>query len=1294
MSRWPAFLLVVSAPLAAQSISVTSPTSGQSVSGTSFTLSISYSGLASLYSVQYLINGEPGANYNANDTMKCAACPAPAYNLNWNSYYADNGPAWIKAVARDAQGNVLATSAPVSFTMANPLPHPPSYLAATYTCDGGACPAPGAPPNWAFGSSHTIQVTWTGTNNTASKLIYLFIDGLNVASNTTTATSYTINYKVGGTSPRLFPYNAVEYNHLANFVIRTDLPMAGAGTEWRAGVCITEFQVNLTGSGPVELTTSPGKELFLTPGGASATLTPKIRNSDLSLSNGTSYTFSSSDTSRCTVTSPGGVVTPVGEGMCTVSITESSTGLTEAVYVYIFSAATSGVAHFCNNGSVTSGTCAGGDAWIGSIFGSGDSNAGSIMDDHVFTADKYVAAALELGITGVEPQIFDRLPNSGESQSAYHAHLQAHIAPWQTLLSNHPGLRFSITTDNAIGLHNKVYQTVSGLGSAWSPPSFVDALQQWASTGSAILAHGPDEVIGKLGACPMCQPTIGGTMAELVPLTWTSLVSDGAGNCTMNVSSAGQSFIPGASNYFGLQGSTTPELNSTPATATATQTGGVVNSTITVTNGGHGYTVAPYCIIVDSAGTGATCTATMANGTVTGITRGSGGSGYTSGLTVSLTPPYFLFTSQSSTVDAFACPGVPAGTHTAANDPGLRWEPNSDLWTATPSSVAGQSGNGPTGLCWVAQACPAPANGPYVDYLHANAFSSVVSMAHSASPGLKISWPPAANTLIPAFAYNWLGGFSPSDYNMVYTTPDSGTADYLPHTSSGIGSRTQIGSIRGAWTGLNHSAPIFTLAGPQYTGWGLEGYQVNLSSCSNGTCITTADHKVRNIIDADTRIKITGTGTAMDDGWYIARAPDSTHLFLYGKPTFVAAQTVWQTDGTGTATFDDGSTFTLLNIGPAISGNYAIGITVQSNSDPSCNIWKKVGHTFTVSGSGAWSNYTGKTFYYGAYFNGHAATCPAGGSSVGYVQQVPPVSSSGGVGYINANNGYIRGITYPLQTTGQDFGPIAFFLNAVASAIILRSCGNTFYNSTVYQDGFDPVTNSFIAGNSTNGIFNNIVPPYDYLGTGLHPFYDVGGSKISFESAAAGTRLNNRLAKFLYQPSLPSPDYGAMMDCAAHDGHATVGNLLYCLYYGNGPWRRTFDLASYVIAGQSIIKLYGHWYDVRVTTLPPGTTSDTVDGDGDTFVAYIFSTNTAVELMSPAPAVHQPITEEFPNAAKVVARCAYSEWLLDNTPALVFDLGTGSGTLGVDPAIGKSYCRLQYLDASGRVLSTGAVQNF
>src|SRR6266581_1384742 len=74
------------------------------------------------------------------------------------------------------------------------------------------------------------------------------------------------------------------------------------------------------------------------------------------------------------------------------------------------------------------------------------------------------------------------------------------------------------------------------------------------------------------------------------------------------------------------------------ATATANLTVNFVTS-ITVVNGGSGYTGAPTVTITGGGGSGAAATASVSGGSVTGITVNNAGSGYTSPPTVAIGPP-------------------------------------------------------------------------------------------------------------------------------------------------------------------------------------------------------------------------------------------------------------------------------------------------------------------------------------------------------------------------------------------------------------------------------------------------------------------------------------------------------------------------------------------------------------------------------------------------------------------------------------------------------------------------------
>lgn len=76
--------------------------------------------------------------------------------------------------------------------------------------------------------------------------------------------------------------------------------------------------------------------------------------------------------------------------------------------------------------------------------------------------------------------------------------------------------------------------------------------------------------------------------------------------------------------------------SNTTATATATVESGRVD-TVTLLNGGFGYTSAPIVLFSsDGGGSGATASATVSNGSVTGVNLSEGGRGYTSAPTVQL----------------------------------------------------------------------------------------------------------------------------------------------------------------------------------------------------------------------------------------------------------------------------------------------------------------------------------------------------------------------------------------------------------------------------------------------------------------------------------------------------------------------------------------------------------------------------------------------------------------------------------------------------------------------------------
>jgi hypothetical protein len=102
------------------------------------------------------------------------------------------------------------------------------------------------------------------------------------------------------------------------------------------------------------------------------------------------------------------------------------------------------------------------------------------------------------------------------------------------------------------------------------------------------------------------------------------------------------------------------------ATATANTISGFVIGA-TITSGGSGYTSAP-TVTISGNGTGATATATLTNGVVTGITIVSAGSGYTTGATITIAPPVIPFRVEyaSGTITATYATAPTAGRTIAA----------------------------------------------------------------------------------------------------------------------------------------------------------------------------------------------------------------------------------------------------------------------------------------------------------------------------------------------------------------------------------------------------------------------------------------------------------------------------------------------------------------------------------------------------------------------------------------------------------------------------------------------------
>ncbi len=155
-------LILLSCPAFSQSIAVTSPAASQTVSGTSFTLACSLSSLLNAQSVEWFVNG-----------LSQGVVRSAPWSLAWNTNNVYNSAtAWhtVYAVARDALGNILATSPVVNFGVYNSYLEPSSYIGCGAITSSTALTSP-------WSGTVTITVPIVGSNASNLKLAYGVVAG-------------------------------------------------------------------------------------------------------------------------------------------------------------------------------------------------------------------------------------------------------------------------------------------------------------------------------------------------------------------------------------------------------------------------------------------------------------------------------------------------------------------------------------------------------------------------------------------------------------------------------------------------------------------------------------------------------------------------------------------------------------------------------------------------------------------------------------------------------------------------------------------------------------------------------------------------------------------------------------------------------------------------------------------------------------------------------------------------------------------------------------------------------------
>lgn len=615
----------------------------------------------------------------------------------------------------------------------------------------------------------------------------------------------------------------------------------------------------------------------------------------------------------------------------------------------------------------------------------------------------------------------------------------------------------------------------------------------------------------------------------------------------------------------------------------------------------------------------------------------------------------------------FNCAGVANGTYNSSNEPNLTWQPIADAWFTTNGTPSTN---------------PATA----VAFNTYNSFSLLQSQINALSPRPMFAYPPGGVInpgSVASSPYNFLGNWSQmGDYSEVYTTSAVTGTNYRP----GAFPLSILGSVvgstyRSAFGVINQNAPFLCEPTGVPTDYGLQGNFVNVTSFVGNLVTFSAPHGISTVLDGDSRLSLSGQSNSSDNGnYYISDCPTATTCHVYHGAPFTTSSHFG-----GTVTYQDGSSFGVFNFPAVAAGNVPIVPAITTTVDPTCAVFRKRGQTAIVSATG--------TPLDGAYYATMVTPVSGSCSSPHNVNlwPLPSGSSTGGTAQIIPDNGYVRGRNIP-GPEGNEIGPL--YMGAMYNECMVTGANGvrTFF-MTHNQDGFDATVgayNGLATGN--NNVFNDT---HSSLQLGTHPHYSNapgnapnGLSLVSYEAMSYYARLHVRNAKFEFQARQNSPDLGPEFDTSFRSG--AIGQFLEIQSLTNGTQTRTIDLTG-LNCGHDIIKYYAPLWNLSISTITAGTSSDTLVSEDGAHTEYVCPAGpTAAEY---SPIVLKARLADVSNATKILVQFNYSPWLLQNQTTGYVDCGTGTCLIPADRNIGTVFYRRLYLDTNGAILSTSDVES-
>lgn len=190
-----------------------------------------------------------------------------------------------------------------------------------------------------------------------------------------------------------------------------------------------------------------------------------------------------------------------------------------------------------------------------------------------------------------------------------------------------------------------------------------------------------------------------------------------------------------------------------------------------------------------------------------------------------------------------------------------------------------------------------------------------------------------------------------------------------------------------------------------------------------------------------------------------------------------------------------------------------------------------------------------------------------------------------------------------------------------------------------------------------------------------------------WNASTLGFKSIGRLEPYLLQPLCNAPGLGSRVHTGARCG--SNGTLVIAISDSESPNTVSFAFGSYNNGSAPIMRYrFINGAFLEADALAANATNDIfAAGPGDTDL-WVFA---AANAASGQPVLSARLAH-IPNATKISIRYNYVQGNLDLPSSTVVSCGVTPCVVPTDPAIGKVYYRIQYLNSNNAVLATSDVQ--